>query len=114
MDEIDEELQREFRIIDDMFPEADFTPSVRLENLDDVVTDEKEIIIKQDFTCYCHDNMNKRSKYFTIKCGEHESITNKFIMTELMKQKMKIDCDHRFVEGFYKHKDNIYEIWTGS
>ena len=35
-------------------------------------------------------------------------------MTELMKQKMKIECNHRFVEGFYKHKDNIYEMWTGS
>ena len=114
MEEVDEELQREFRIIDDMFPGADFTPSIRLKDLDDIVTEEKEIIIKQDFTCYCYDNMNKFPKYFTVKCKENESLTNKYIMTELMKQKMKIDCDHRFVEGFNHLNDNIYEMWTGS
>ena len=114
MEKSEEQLEREFRIIDEMFPNAQFTPSIDLEDLDNIVTDKKEITIQQTFTCYCYDNMDKPPKYFTIKCGENESITNKFIMTELMKQKMKIECNHRFVEGFYKHKDNIYEMWTGS
>ena len=114
MEKTQEEIDIEIRQMDEMFPDAKFSPSIDLENLDDIVSDKKEIIIKQDFTCYCYDNMNKSPKYFTIKCSENESLTNKYIMTELMKQKMKIECDHRFVEGFDKHKDNIYEIWTGS
>ena len=114
MDEEEEKYIRELRIIDDMFPNAKFIPSINLENLDDIVSDKKEIIIKQNLTCYHYDNINKRPKYFTIKCRENESLTNKYIMTELIKQKMKIDCDHRFVEGFNHLNNNIYEIITGS
>ena len=86
----------------------------KLKDLDDIVTEEKEIIIKQTFTCYCHDNMNKRSKYFTVKCKENESITNKYIMNELIKKNLKLECEHRFLEGFNHSNDNIYEMWTGS
>jgi hypothetical protein len=114
MEKTQEEIDIEIRQIDEMFPDAKFSPSIDLENLDDKVSDKKEIIIKQDFTCYCYDNKNKSPKYFTVKCKENESLTNKYIMTELMKQKMKIDCDHRFVEGFNHLNDNVYEMWTGS
>ena len=114
MEKTQEEIDIEIRQMDEMFSDAKFSPSIDFEELDDVVSDKKEIIIKQDFTCYCYDNINKSPKYFTVKCRENESLTNKYIMTELMKQKMKIDCDHRFVEGFNHLNDNVYEMYLGS
>ena len=114
MEKSKEQLESEFRMIDEMFPDAQFTPSIDLENLDDIISDKKEIIIQQTFTCYCYDNMNKSPKYFTIKCGENESLTNKYIINELIKKGLKVDCNHRFLEGFNHLQDNIYEMWAGS
>lgn len=114
MDEEDERIMRELQIIDDMFPDAKFSPSIDLENLDDIVSDKKEIIIKQDFTCYCYDNINKRPKYYTIKCGENESLTNKYIINELIKKGIRVECDHVFLESFDLLKDNTYLFSCGS
>ena len=47
MEKSKEQLEREFRIIDEMFPNAEFSPFIDLENLDDIVTDKKEIIIQE-------------------------------------------------------------------
>ena len=114
MEKSEEQLEREFRIIDEMFTNAQFTPSIDLEDLDNIVTDKKEITIQQTFTCYCYDDMDKPPKYFTIKCGENQSLTNKYIINELIKKGLTIDCNHRFLEGFYQLHDNMYEMWTGS
>ena len=76
--------------------------------------DKKEIIIQQTFTCYCYDNMNKSPKYFTIKCGENESLTNKYIINELIKKGLKVNCNHRFLESFDFIEDNIYLFSCGS
>ena len=114
MEKSDEQLESEFRMIDEMFPNSKFSPSIDLENLNDIVSDKKEIIIKQDYTCYCYDNMNKRPKYYTIKCGENGSLTNKYIMNELIKKDLKLECEHRFLEGFNHLNDNIYELCLGS
>ena len=114
MEKSEEQLEREFRIIDEMFPNAQFTPSIDLDDLDNIVTDKKEIIIQQTFTCYCYDNMNKSPKYFTIKCGENESLTNKYIINELIKKGLKVNCNHRFLEGFDQLHDNMYLFSCGS
>ena len=114
MEKTQEEIDIEIRQMNEMYPEANFSPSISLEELDDKVSEEKEIIIKQDFTCYCYDNMNKRPNYFTIKCSENESLTNKYIINSLIKKNLKLECEHRFLEGFNHLNDNIYELCLGS
>lgn len=107
-----EQYEREFRMIEDMFPNAKFNVCIPIEDLDNIITDEKEIIVIQKIHCYCY--KRKRTKYFTIKCNENEFLTNKYIITELMNQKMKMQCNHRFLEEIHKNKENIYEIYAGS
>jgi hypothetical protein len=48
-------------IIDQMFPRAKFVVSIPLPEIDDVVTDLKQIIIKQTFDCYCYVGIPTRS-----------------------------------------------------
>ena len=114
MEKTQEEIDIEIRQMNEMFPDAKFSPSIDLENLDNIFSDKKEIIIKQDFTCYCYDNINKRPKYYTIKCGENESLTNKYIINELIKKGIKVECDHVFLESFDLLKDNTYLFSCGS
>ena len=101
-----------------MFPNAKFEIALDFEELDEVITDLSTIIIKNtyDCYCYCYDTCKRNADYFYITTTNGEKMTNKFIIQELLKQGLKLNCDHVFVEGFYKSKysDCQFEIWIGS
>ena len=82
------------------------------EELDNIVTDETDIVVKNTYDCYCYTNKRKTDYYYIS--GKH--ITNKFIIYKLIEQGLDLDCDHRFLEGFCKSKDSNcqFEIATGS
>ena len=102
----------EYRKINEIFGDTDFTISIDCDELDELLTDKKQIIIKQDYNCYCYD-AKINSKYYTI-CGN--KLTLKYVLLELKRQGLKIDCNHHFIEGFIetKHSDCQFEIATGS
>ena len=111
-----EKYEREQQIIEEMCPNAKFEIAIQLEYLDDVVSVENLIIIKHKYDCYCYDNVKpKKTKYFCIN-GNGNAITNKFIIKNLIKQKLSLKCNHTFVEGFHKlaNSNCQYEIMTGS
>jgi len=112
--EEEDNYERQCKLIDDMFPGAKFTISIDLNDLDNIVTDKKFIIIQQTFNCYCYDNMNTKNKLYTVKCLENESLTNEYIINELIKQGLKVNCNHIFLESFDFIKDNLYLFSCGS
>ena len=101
----------EIDLIDKMFPNAKFVVAIDIEELDDVVTDQTNIVIKNTYDCYCYGGVNKIADYFYIN-GEH--ITNKFIINKLIEQGLSLNCNHCFVEGFYKETSCQFGICTGS
>ena len=104
------EYETEYELIHEMFPDANFTVSIPIEELDDVVSIEQTIVIKLSYNCHCYSERPKFSKWFNIRCNTDGKITNKTILNELIKQNLKLECDHQFIEGFDKKTVAQYEI----
>lgn len=107
----DAEYEAEIELIETMFPNAQFTVSIPIEELDDVVTNEPVIMVKQTYTCHCYTNCNRQTEWYSIRGS---NITNKYILNELIKQGLKLECDHQFIEFFHKISECQYEIATFS
>tara|TARA_R110000823_G_scaffold27400_5_gene79808 strand:+ start:336 stop:872 length:537 start_codon:yes stop_codon:yes gene_type:complete len=80
--------------------------------LDNVISEKKDIIIKNTYTCYCYSEAPRPPDYFHIRSDTPH--TNKTILKELMKQNFDPKCNHRFIEGIYKSGDITYEMYMGS
>lgn len=105
------EYEAEFELLEALFPHAQFTISIPIEELDDVVTQEPVIMVKQTYQCHCYSECSKETEWFCIRgC----SITNKFILNELIQQGLKLECDHQFIEFFHKISECQFEIATFS
>ncbi len=53
--------------LESMFPDAKFTISMGIEELEDVITDQPHTVIKQSFDCYCNDEHPKGPDFFDIR-----------------------------------------------
>lgn len=113
IEKTEEQYEYEREQIELMFPDAKFEIAIDLEYFDDIITERNNIVIKHDYGCYCYDNCKRKTDWFFIT---GEKLTYKYVIGELIRQKLVLDCNHRFVEGFYKHpKSNCqFEIWVGS
>ena len=95
------------------FQGAMFVVDIDESKLDDILSEKDQVIIKQDFDCYCF-HVKREPRYFRIKCPKGKSLTNKQVIKELIEQRMILECNHVFLEGFIKKTDYQYELMTGS
>lgn len=112
MEKTEEDYEREIACIANMFKEAQFDISIDLELMDELLTEQNHIIIKNAYSCYCHNN-NKPTEYFSIK---GDRLTYRYVINKLIEQDLKLDCNHRFLEGFDKtpNRQFQYELSKGS
>ena len=97
--------------IDRMFPNKNFHIAIDIEEIDDIITDKKSIIVKNEYNCYCYDGNMRPTDYFYIT---GDVITNKVILNKLVEDNLCLECNHIFVEGFSKINDCMFEIMVGS
>ena len=93
------------------FSGALFVVDIDVSQLDDIICESENIIIKQDFPCYCF-NVKRDPLYYRVK-GNGKKLTNRYVIEELIKQKMNLECNHMFLEGFIKNTDNQFELIIG-
>ena len=87
-----------------MFPDAKFSIGLPIEEMNEILTDKKQIIVKHTFTCYCWDNQPKVPVYYHIKC---EVMSIKNILQELIRQDtQEYYCNHNHLEGIDETKDS--------
>ena len=110
-DKTEEEYQTEADAIDAMFPDAKFTVSIDIDELDVIVSTEPVIMIKNTYNCYCYNGCTKKTEWYSIRGS---SITNKYILNELIRQGLELECNHRYIEFFHKISECQFEIATGS
>lgn len=113
-DSSDIDYEEEYKIINEMFPDLDFTISMSIKELNKVVTQKNKIQVVQRYNCYCYSDRKpkKKSKVFII---EGENITHKYILEQLINQGFKIKCNHRYYEGLSQHNnDYTFIIDLGS
>jgi hypothetical protein len=105
----------DFEYIQQRFPNAKFDIGIDRNKLTDLLTTDKQIIIKQDFFCRCYGcgDINNRppNKYFIIN---NDVMSYENVIDELIKQNCIADCDHNFLELIVKKTDVQYELWFGS
>ena len=113
MEKTIEEYHNEVEQINIMFPNAQFTISIDIEEMDELITHKDHITIKNSYDCYCYDNCKKNTDFFYIK---GENITCRYVIKELIKQGLELNCNHHFLEGFYKTpgSDFQFELCLGS
>lgn len=111
--EDEEKYEEERKQIEEIFGDTKFTIAIPLDELDELLTDKKQVIIKSWYGCYCYDNAPRNNEYFTI-CGDN--LTIKYILLELKRQNLHLDCNHHFIEGFDKTSNSNCQfiIGTGS
>ena len=112
--------ERDSKIIDEWycylgerFKDAKFTICMDNKELKEILTTEKVIIVKQDFSCSCFNEelIRPKTRFFTIK-NDIMSVEN--VIDELIKQDCKADCNHSFLEFFEKKTDVQFDIFFGS
>lgn len=111
MEKTDEQCEKECDEIYDMFPDANFIIAIDIQKLDDILSTEKEIIVICEYSCYCYDNVSKKTDFFLIK-GKH--LTIKFVINELIAQGLNIKCNHPFLEDICHAGENYYILEFGS
>ena len=94
------------------FHGALFSIDIDDSELDNILSDSDQIMIKQDFDCDCF-HVKRVPRYFRIK-GFGNSLTNRYVIKELIKQRLNLECNHIFLEGFIKNTDCQFELMTGS
>lgn len=116
-----DDYELEYGIIHKMFPNAKFNVSILLQDMEKTISDLDKIIVKQTFDCYCYDGYEPElpAKWFPIHCSfdKGEKMTNKFVINELIKQGLVLDCNHCYLEGFYISSKNTtcqFEMFLGS
>jgi len=111
--------------LDERFAGANFTISMDKNELKEILTTKKMIVIKQDFNCCCfkcycfncddeccnEELIKPKTRYFVIK-NDIMSVEN--VIDELIKQDCKTYCDHNFLEFFEKQTDIQYGMSFGS
>jgi len=110
----EDEYVKDYKKVLEMFMDAEFNVAIPSNELDDVVSTDKTIIIKHTRSCYCYGDEPLPTQYFTVECENHNELTNKYIIHELIKQNLRMNCNHVYLEGFHNLHDNVYETMAGS
>ncbi len=113
MEKTDEEIENEIEQIHNMFTNAEFEVAINIKEMDKLLTDKNYIIVKNTYSCYCYDNCKKNTDYFYIT---GENMTYRYVIEQLIEKGLKLECNHHYLEGFYKTEgsDCQFEIWVGS
>ena len=100
----DDEYQKEYEYIESEFPNAKFSICIPMCDLDNVISNEKTIIIRRNYYCYCYDMNDKKRDHYVIT---HDNMTYRNVIHEMIRQDISFDCNHRFLEAIEPtHKDN--------
>ena len=60
MEKTEQEMEEEIELINNMFPDSNFSVAIDIDELDDLITNKQFIIFKNKYNCYCYDNCKKK------------------------------------------------------
>ena len=109
----DNMYELQFKIMDELFPNAKFDICIPMNELYKVFSVKKDVplTLTQTFECGCYVNSPRPTKNYIIKYNNH--MTRRYIINELIKQDFTLECDHCYLEAL-EVCGNILEYFTGS
>ena len=113
-DDFDQEAcEHEMEILDEMYPDINFTICIPINTFGDIVTQSKKILVINRYNCYCYSENPRVLDHFVVTGTENNPITYKKIIDVLAK-KFNPACAHRFLEQIDEISEDIFEIFCGS
>lgn len=106
------EYEEEMRIIDEMFPNCLFSICIDLDEMDDVISEEPQIIIQHN-PCRGYCEMSGNREYIYVK-NNGNGITNKDIIEAMIEAEFDPKCNHFFLEGFHQINAITFSPMFGS
>lgn len=95
----------------------DFTLAIEYDELDEVISDRTEIVIRNKIRMFEDLDNLLTTDYHIIKASNHEYITLRDCIKQLIKQKARTTGEHQFFEGIYHPPGTppyMFEIMFGS
>jgi excinuclease UvrABC helicase subunit UvrB len=109
----DTEYETEWKIIQQMFPDAKFTISIALEKMNKIITNNDIVVIQLIHNCYCYEDNERKNEYVLVK-NDGNGITYKNLIDALIKEQYDPNCSHYFLENFYFINEITLEPFFGS
>jgi hypothetical protein len=107
------DFEDEIDKINEIFGDCDFTISIPLKDIDNILTTKEEIKVIHTFTCYCYDGEQRDNNVYKIS-NKTGPMTIKYVIQQLIKQGLECDCNHQFLESFDKIDESTFEMFFGS
>jgi hypothetical protein len=111
--EEEQRYEAEREMIERMYPDANFDICFTLNELDEVVSEKKVVIIKMTHNCYCYDDCPRQNEFIVVK-NDGDGITTKMLVEALIRNDYDPECNHRFLELFEKVNDVTFTPFFGS
>lgn len=112
MDFNEQEYLEEQRIIEEMFPNADFSICLELGEFEEVMSNEEQIVIQlKPCKIVCGETGN--TKYVYVN-NNGNGIRVKDMINAMIEQDCSPSCNHHFLEGFDKINEITFEPYFGS
>ena len=97
--------------MNELYPSANF--SICVENLNEVLSTEPMICIKNTYSCYCYDDKSRESDFYYVK-SKSGKITIKDVIDVLVLEDFSPNCNHQFLEGFDQSTPVQFTMFLGS
>lgn len=113
IEEEDEYFEIDQAYLEEHFGRPYFDIAIPIDELDDLVSDKNEIVVKNTYDDDDDGGGYRPTDYFIIRGTR---ITNRVIINELIRKEFNPNCNYRFLEGFRKcNMSSIeYECIMGS
>ena len=106
-------MEEENDVVAAMFPDANFQVCIGLEELDEVVSNKDQVVVKTTHICYCYDSTHRNNGFYIVR-NEGWGITTKMLIEGLIQDGFHPECNHCFLEGFDKVNDITFSPFFGS
>jgi len=115
----EEQYEEEIKYMEETFPDCKFSICIPKDELDNVISKEKTIILKHGWFDYYIDVNNEiksnwKQNFYVVSC-DVMSIRN--IINELIKQEIYCEGDHQFLECIkptHVGNETQFDLWYGS
>jgi len=113
MDEDEAFYKEQYDYMEQEFKDAKFCVCFSIDELDEVISKEKSIVVVNTF-CFCYGEALKgRRRFYVI---HNDKMTLRNIIHSLIEQGIEPKCNHQFLEGIdaWGDNDTQFELSWGS
>lgn len=107
-----EDFEEEQRKLDEMFPNCKFSICIDTSDMDEVISNEPQIIIQCN-PCEGYCQLSGNREYIFVK-NNGNGITNKDMILAMIEANYDPKCNHHFLEGWDKMNEITFYPFFGS